>query len=325
MGRLRNLFHPIMVFIGVQIAWIVLMAVWINWYLENNLAIKEFAQQVRPDLFTAEVQWLILFEGCFLMLLILAGVYVIFVYWNKQNRLNQMQSNFVASVSHELKSPLASIQLYLETLKYQSVSAEEEKDFVETMLSDTERLSELIDNILQSSKAEPKSMDLQFQPVNLGEFLSEVITGHKRQFEEKKFQVDLKLEDSPILNLDQKAMRMVFNNLISNAIRYSPVNSSLNIHLHKNGKHWEVDFKDQGFGFEKKDIKKVFRKFYRVQNEDTQNIEGAGLGLFISSEIVKSHKGRLKVSSPGRGKGSTFSVLLPVSREVEVDRQQDER
>ena len=323
MGRLRNLFHPIMVFIGVQIAWIVLMVVWINWYLENNLAIKEFAQQIRPDLFTAEIQWLILFEGCFLMLLILAGVYVIFVYWNKQNRLNQMQSNFVSSVSHELKSPLASIQLYLETLKYQDVSAEEEKDFVETMLSDTERLSELIDNILQSSKAEPKSMALQFQPVNLGEFLSEVITGHKRQFEEKKCQVDLKLEGSPILNLDQKAMRMVFNNLISNAIRYSPVDSSLNIHLHKNDKYWGVDFKDQGFGFEKKDIKKVFRKFYRVQNEDTQNIEGAGLGLFISSEIVKNHKGRLKVSSPGRGKGSIFSVLLPVNREVEADHQQD--
>ena len=125
MGKLRALFHPIMVFIGVQIAWIVLMAVWINWYLENNLAIKEFAQKIRPDLFTAEIQWLILFEGCFLMLLILAGVYVIFVYWNKQHRLNQMQSNFVASVSHELKSPLASIQLYLETLKYQYVSNEE--------------------------------------------------------------------------------------------------------------------------------------------------------------------------------------------------------
>ena len=325
MSRLRNLFHPIMVFIGIQVAWIVLMAIWINWYLENNLAIKEFAQEIRPDLFTAEIQWLILFEGCFLMLLILAGVYVIFVYWNKQNRLNQMQSNFVASVSHELKSPLASIQLYLETLKYQDVSKEEEKDFVETMLSDTQRLSELIDNILQSSKADPKSMALQFQPVNLGDFLAEVIKGHKRQLEEKKCLVDLKLEDSPIMNLDQKALSMVFNNLISNAIRYSPVDSSLDIHLHKKAEYWQVDFKDQGFGFEKKDIKKAFRKFYRVQNEDTQNIEGAGLGLFISSEIVKNHKGRLKVSSPGRGKGSIFSVLFPVSREVEVVRQLDER
>ena len=324
MGRLRNLFHPIMVFIGVQIAWIVLMAVWINWYLENNLAIKEFAQKIRPDLFTVEIQWLILFEGCFLMLLILAGVYVIFVYWNKQNRLDQMQSNFVASVSHELKSPLASIQLYLETLKYQDVSSDERKDFVETMLTDTNRLSELIDNILQSSKADPTSMALQFQPVNLEAFLTEVIKGYKRQLEEKKCFVDLKQEDSPTLYVDPKALRMVFNNIIRNEKRYSPVGSKLTIHLHKIGKYWGIDFEDQGFGFEKKDMKKIFRKFYRVQNTDTQNIEGAGLGLFISSEIVKNHKGRLKVSSPGRGKGSLFSVLLPVSREVEVVPQLDE-
>ena len=258
MGRLRNLFHPIMVFIGIQVAWIVLMTVWINWYLENNLAIKEFAQKIRPDLFTAEIQWLILFEGCFLMLVILAGVYVIFVYWNKQNRLNQLQSNFMASVSHELKSPLASIQLYLETLKYQQVSNEEEKDFVETMLSDTQRLSGLIDNILQSSKADPKSMALQFQSVNLGEFLSDVVKGHKRQFEEKQCSLDLKLEASPTLSLDKRALRMVFNNLISNALRYSPSGSSLNIHLYKISKFWEVDFKDQGIGFDKKDMKKAF-------------------------------------------------------------------
>ena len=169
------------------------------------------------------------------MLLILSGVYVIFVYWNKQNRLNQMQSNFVASVSHELKSPLASIQLYLETLKYQDVSKEDSKDFIETMLSDTTRLSGLIENILQSSKADPKSMELQTQKIDLGQFLSEVVSDHKRQFEEKKCEVKLQLEASPILVLDKKALQMVFNNLIGNALRYSPVGSSLKIHLHRTG------------------------------------------------------------------------------------------
>ncbi|MEK9628320.1 MAG: HAMP domain-containing sensor histidine kinase [Nitrospinota bacterium] len=318
MGKLRALFHPIMVFIGVQIAWVVLMAVWINWYLETNLSIKEFAQKLRPDLFTAEVEWLILFEGCFLMLLILSGVYVIFVYWNKQNRLNQLQSNFVASVSHELKSPLASIQLYLETLKYQEVSKEESKDFIETMLSDTARLSGLIENILQSSKTDPKSMDLQTQKVDLGQFLSEVVKDHKRQFDERKCEVKLQLEASPMLTLDKKGLQMVFNNLISNALRYSPAGSPLKIHLHRTGRFWDVDFVDKGFGFDKKDLNKVFKKFYRVQNEDTQNIEGAGLGLFISREIVRNHKGKLRVMSPGRGKGSVFTVSLPVSRGLAV-------
>ena len=318
MNKLKALFHPIMVFIGVQIAWLLLMAVWINWYLENNLSIKQFAQELRPDLFTAEVEWLILFEGCFLMLLILSGVYVIFVYWNKQNRLNQMQSNFVSSVSHELKSPLASIQLYLETLKYQEVSKEERRDFVETMLSDTSRLSGLIENILQSGKTDPKSIELQTQKVDLGQFLSEVVNDHKRQFEDRKCEVELQLEASPVLTVDKKALQIVFNNLIGNALRYSPSGSSLIIHLHRMGRFWEIDFLDKGFGFDKKELKNVFKKFYRVQNEDTQNIEGAGLGLFISREIVRNHKGRIRITSQGRGQGSVFTVSLPVSRGLTV-------
>ena len=109
MSKLRALFHPIFIFIGIQIAWIVLMAVWINWYVKNSQKFQEFAEKIRPYLFADEFNWIILLEGCFLMLIILAGVYIIFVYWTKQARLNRLQSNFVSSVSHELKSSLASI------------------------------------------------------------------------------------------------------------------------------------------------------------------------------------------------------------------------
>ncbi len=314
MNRLRALFHPIMIFIGVQVAWIILMAVWINWYLKNSRDLQDFAQKLRPDLFSADVNWLILLEGCFLMLVILAGVYMIFVYWNKQAKLNRLQSNFVSSVSHELKSPLASIQLYLETLKYQKVSKEESRDFVETMLTDTERLSSLIDNILASSKYEPRNMQLEFKPVEVGGFLAEVVQGLKRQFEDRSCTVNLETGDPVTVMLDQRAMRMVFNNLIGNALRYSPVGSSLTIRVRNGKKNCEIDFIDQGIGLNKKDVKKIFKKFYRVSNPNTQNIEGAGLGLFISKEIVKSHKGTIRVASEGTNKGAVFTVSLPVKK-----------
>lgn len=316
MSKLKALFHPIFIFVGIQVAWIVLMAVWINWYLKNSRKFQEFAQKIRPDLFADEFNWIILLEGCFLMLIILAGVYIIFVYWNKQARLNKLQSNFVSSVSHELKSPLASIQLYLETLKYQEVSKEDSEDFVETMLTDTERLASLIDNILASSKYDPKSMQLQFQPVEMGAFIREVVLGLKRQFEERNCQVKLEGEEDLILLLDQRAMRMVFNNLIGNALRYSPVGSPLTIRMQKNKKYCEIEFIDQGMGLDKRDMKKIFKKFYRVTNKDSQNIEGAGLGLFISNEIVRSHKGQIRVFSEGRSKGSVFTVALPLNRVV---------
>ncbi|MEC7641665.1 MAG: HAMP domain-containing sensor histidine kinase [Nitrospinota bacterium] len=313
MRRLRSLFHPIFVFIGVQIAWIVLMGIWINWYFKNNRKFTEFAQRLRPELFSTDFNWVVLLEGSILMLIILAGVLMIFVFWNKQARFNRMQSNFVASVSHELKSPLASIQLYLETMKYHKVSPQETKDFVETMLTDTERLSGLIDNILEAGTADPKRIELKFLPVEMGPFVLEVMDGHRRRFEEKDCRARIDIVDSPLLYVDKQALQMVFNNLISNALRYSSKGSHFSLHMHNNGKYCEIDFIDSGIGLEKKDLKNILKKFYRVQNCETQNIEGAGLGLFIAKETVKNHKGKLKVDSLGRGQGSKFTVCLPLN------------
>ena len=313
MNRLRALFHPIFVFIGIQIAWIGLMVVWIYWYVKNSQNLTEFAKMLPPEILESDFNWIVLMEGGVLMLMILAGVYVIFVYWNKQAQLYQLQSNFVSSVSHELKSPLASIQLYLETLKYQKVSQEEARDFVETMLSDTERLSDLIDNILESSKSDPKSMQLQFNSVDVVSFLRETIEYHKRLFEDKQCQIQLKFDNQPKIRMDIRAMRMVFNNLIVNALRYSFTGSSLIIHVRQDEKFCNIDFIDQGFGFDKKELKRVFKKFYRVQNQETQNIEGAGLGLYISRQIVKSHKGKINAFSEGRGTGTRFIVSLPLN------------
>ncbi len=312
MKRFRALFHPIFVFVMVQVAWIGLMAVWIYWYFKNSQNLAEFAKKLPPELLESDFNWVVLLEGGVLMLMILAGVYVIFVYWNKQSRLYQLQSNFVSSVSHELKSPLASIQLYLETLKYQKVSSEEAKDFVEIMLSDTERLSGLIDNILESSKSDPKSMQLQFTLVDIVLFSQEIIGHHKKLFEEKQCQIKLKFNSHVKVNIDAKAMRMVFNNLIANALRYSHAGTTLIIEVRLDQKYCIIDFIDQGFGFEKKELKKVFKKFYRVQNKETQNLEGAGLGLYISRQIIMNHKGKINAFSEGQGKGTRFMVRLPV-------------
>jgi hypothetical protein len=324
MNRLRALFHPIFVFIGVQIAWIGLMIVWVYWYFKNSQNLAEFTKKLPPELLESDFNLIVLLEGGVLMLVILAGVYVIFVYWNKQSRLYQLQSNFVSSVSHELKSPLASIQLYLETLKYQKVSLKETRDFVETMLSDTERLSDLIDNILESSKSDPKSMQLQFNSVDIVAFLQETMAHHQKLFEDKQCVIQLKFLDHLKVSIDGRAMRMVFNNLIANALRYSPAGTILMIEVKQAQKKCIIDFIDQGFGFDKKELKKVFKKFYRVQNEETQNVEGAGLGLYISRQIIKNHKGKINVFSKGRGKGTRFMLTLPIDHSFIENNQKPE-
>ncbi len=311
-NKFRTIFHPIFVFIGVQIAWIILMGIWINWYIKNRRDFEDFAKSIKPELFDTDLNWVILLQGCFLMIVILGGVLLIFVFWGKQARLNRLQSNFVSSVSHELKSPLASIQLYLETMKLQKVSPEEAQDFVDMMLTDTERLSSLIDNILEASGADPKGLRLHFQSVELKPFLDEVLEGHQRRLAEKGIQVNLDVEDCPALQIDKRAMKMVFNNIIGNALRYSQDGGLLTVRVRKNGKFCNIDFIDSGIGLSEKDCKKVFGKFYRVQNKETHNIEGAGLGLYITREIVKNHKGKIKVFSAGQDQGSTFTLSLPM-------------
>ncbi len=312
-SKFKTIFHPIFVFIGVQIAWIILMGVWINWYIKNRRDFEDFAKSIKPELFDTDLNWVILLQGCFLMMIILGGVLLIFVFWGKQARLNRLQNNFVSSVSHELKSPLASIQLYLETMKLQEVSPKETQEFVDMMLADTERLSGLIDNILEASGADPKSLKLYFQPVELKSFIDEVVAGYQQRFAEKGIQVNIEAQDYPQLKMDKRAMRMVFNNLIGNALRYSQEGGPFTIRVRENGKFCDIDFIDSGIGLSEKDCKKVFGKFYRVQNKETQNIEGAGLGLYITREIVKNHKGKIKVSSAGQDQGSTFTVSLPMN------------
>ena len=292
------------------------MGIWIYWYVRNSQKVMEFAEKLKPELLMdTNWDWVILVEGCFLMLIILAGVYVIFVYWTKQTRLNRLHSNFVSSVSHELKSPLASLQLYLETMKYRDVPEKDAREFVEMMLADTERLSGLIDNILQSSRTDSKSMQFQFEPVAVREFLDDVLEKHQRQFDDRRFKVAFEAKSSPAVQLDKRAMRMVFNNLIGNALRYSSSDSSFTVRLFNDKKYCFIEFSDEGVGLGKKEVNKIFKKFYRVQEKDTQNIEGAGLGLFISREIIKKHKGKINATSEGRGKGTTFTIALPLAPE----------
>jgi signal transduction histidine kinase len=126
--------------------------------------------------------------------------------------------------------------------------------------------------------------------------------------------IQLEFIDHIKVSIDGRAMRMVFNNLIANALRYSPAGTILKIEVKQTQKICIIDFIDQGFGFDKKELKKVFKKFYRVQNEETQNVEGAGLGLYISRQIIKNHKGKINVFSEGRGKGTRFMLTLPIDQ-----------
>lgn len=307
-SKARWLYHPITVFLLIQVLWVLLMVVWIRWYLQNHAQLSQMAEQLTSRTEVQRLGWLPLLEGGILLALILAGATVIFIYWNKQHRLNQMQRAFVSNVTHELKSPVASIQLALETIAMRELSAGQTQEFLSMMLDDTERLTTLIDRILGAARIEKKRGRYSLKPVSMRHFVEELLEEDRHLFEKDSHVVILEKGGDARVAIDSAAMRMVIANLIENAARYSPRGSTIRIRLHRDLRRCRLDVMDSGAGIARKDLKNIFKMFWRG---DESRVAGTGLGLYIVRQIVRDHKGKVWAASPGPGRGSTFSLSLP--------------
>lgn len=306
--KARWLYHPVTIFLLMQVLWVLLMVGWVRWYFEKHAQLRQMAQQVTSRAEVERLAWLPLLEGGILLTLILAGATVIFVYWNKQHRLNQTQRAFVSNVTHELKSPVASIQLALETMALRELSPEQRHEFLAMMLDDTERLTTLIDRILGAARIEKKRSRYQLQPVSMRHFVEEVLEEDRHLFEKDGHKVFLEKGADARVAIDRTAMRMVLGNLVENAARYSPRGSTIRLRLHRDLRKCRLDVADSGVGIARKDLKNIFKMFWRGEGN---HAGGTGLGLYIVRHIVRDHKGKVWAASPGSGRGSTFSLSLP--------------
>ena len=307
----RWLYHPVTIFLSIQVLWILLMVVWIRYYVEKHSQLREMAERLRMQV-EADGQGLLpLVEGGILLTLILAGATVIFIYWNKQHRLIKMQRAFVANVTHELKSPVASIQLALETMALRDLPDDRRREFVSMMLDDTERLSTLIDRILGAARIEKMRGKYRVETVSMRHFLEEVLAEDRHLYEKEGRTIVLEGGRDVHVAIDRSAMRVVLANLLENAARYSPRDSKIRLKLQKDLRSCRLDVIDNGVGIPGKDLKQVFKMFWRGSEGRTAHVRGTGLGLYIVRNIVKDHRGSVWASSQGPGRGSTFSVRLP--------------
>ena len=307
------LYHPVTVFLSIQVLWILLMVVWIRWYVEKHTQLRAMAERLRTQV-EEGFGWLPLLEGALLLTLILAGATVIFIYWSKQHNLIQMQRAFVSNVTHELKSPVASIQLALETMALRDLSDEKKREFVSMMLDDTERLSVLIDRILGAARIERRRGRYRLEAVSLRHFVEDVLAEDRHRYEKDGHEIILEKGRDARVAIDRSAMRVVLSNLLENASRYSPRGSKINIRLHRDLRSCRLDVIDTGDGIRGKDLKNVFKMFWRGSEGQASRVRGTGLGLYLVRNIVKDHRGKVWASSQGVGRGTTFSVRLPRAR-----------
>jgi signal transduction histidine kinase len=310
--KTRWAYHPVTIFLLIQVLWILLMVVWIRWYVEKHAQIREMAERLRAQTEVEGFAWLPLLEGGVLLALILAGATVIFIYWNKQHRLIQMQRSFVANVTHELKSPIASIQLALETLAMREMSPDRRSEFLSMMLDDTERLAALVDRILDAARIEKRWGRYRREPVSMRRFVEDVLSEDRHLFEKDGHNVVFEGGGDARAAIDRSALRVVLSNLIENAARYSPRGSTIRIRLLRDLRHCRLEIQDSGSGIARKDLRNVFKMFWRgVESKPTRSSRGTGLGLYIVRNIVNDHGGKVWAVSAGPGRGSIFSVRLP--------------
>jgi len=317
MQWLKRLFNPLFAFIGIQLAWILVVIVWLDWFLGNHRKLRELAEKYSPELLEDSPDWLIMAEGLILLVSILVGVYVIFLYWRKQSALVREQRQFISQVTHELKSPLASLQLHLETIRRHQPPPERLAGFLETMLGDTARLNGLIDNLLSANRVGQKHWRLNLEPVDLSTFVEKYFRA--RQFTlPRAGKLTMNIAPGLYASIDQEAMETVLRNLLENAILYSDNPPDITVTLDADAENCRIAFADCGRGIDLRDHKKIFNMFYRVRRTN-ENIRGTGLGLFIVHATILRHHGQVRVESAGKDRGTTFHITLPRCQAPELE------
>ncbi|MFN6380227.1 MAG: sensor histidine kinase [Flavobacteriales bacterium] len=253
--------------------------------------------------------WMILGEGLIFFLLLAFGFYTIKRNVSKELRLAKREKSFLLSVTHELKTPIAAVKLFLETLRTRKLSSEQEQKIIEDALKENTRLQVLSENILLVTRLDDSRDHVFIEKVNVSDLLQNSL--QRYQSLSPELVVERNIQTKGETKGDGQLLSAVFNNLIENAIKYSKKEKKIEVTLLEEQGVLVLKVKDNGIGISTDERQRIFEKFYRVGNEDTRKTKGTGLGLYIVKNIVKLHGGSVEVKSE-LNEGSTFTVKLPI-------------
>jgi len=314
MSQSRWYLHPIFIFILSTVALAVSLFLYIYWYMEVNTVLSDMLQ--RFDLDRGQVlesrTWIVILVLSILVGIILIGILIIFVYQQKIYQLYRLQQNFINNFTHELKTPVTSLRLYLDTaLKYQLYNEDQIK-YIRYMTQDVGRLSNTINRILNIAKIESRSYGGESLTLNIATEIERFLHNHSDQFRKSRIHFHHPSDRSFDYPLNASLFEMLMMNLLTNAVKYNTSEiPEIDITVEHQSNKLYLHFADNGIGIDKSEIRKIFRKFYQVGKSDDMTAKGSGLGLYLVETIVRIHKGKIIAKSPGIGKGTVFTVILP--------------
>jgi hypothetical protein len=299
-----------MAFISLQVVLGVMVFLWIYYVRDRHRILEELALRHRPDLITSNADWLMLTAGLALLLAVLAGVYVLFLFWRRQSKLYRQQQQLIAQVTHELKSPLASIQLHLETIRLREPNPALLARFLDTMLDDADRLNTTISKLLMTARLEQRRGPRELTKMDFSTLVSDTCTASRKKLPAGSV-LEQSIEPGLLIMGDSDDLRVVLSNLLENATLYTTSPPVIDVTLSSQGRTCLLSVRDQGEGIDSRELKRIFQRFYRADSADL-NRRGTGLGLYIVRSIIQDHHGSITAHSSGRGTGTEFRITLPL-------------
>lgn len=261
--------------------------------------------------------WVILAGGCVFLALVIAALVLFLVANIRQSLYVRRQDTFIDSVTHELKTPLASIRLALDTMALRELRPAQQARFLGMMDQDVDRLQAFIEHVLEAGRLEHGRRQFVSEPVSVVTIVERVLSviGKRHRLSEGDIEVKLALtEASESMYSDPMALDIILHNLIDNAIKYSHGKPEVVVCVRDDGEVLEMVVSDQGAGIPAKQLKKVFRRFHRVQADGQRQVPGTGLGLYVVKFLVGRLGGKIEAHSDGLDCGSTFRVELPIQQ-----------
>ena len=283
----------------------------------EGLASPEHLVLIVPD-FTKQVwrslRWILIGAGVF-TLIIIAAFYVTLKTLYNQKKLSEIKSDFINNMTHEFKTPLATISLAVDALRNEKVQSNREKMqyFSEIIKEENKRMNKHVETILQAALQEKQELQLNLVKIHVHQLLTDVLDNYQLQLEEKQAKVELNLlAKHDMIDADEVHFTNVLSNLFDNAIKYSKENLLIRVSTDNSGKYLVIKLEDNGIGMSKETVKRVFEKFYRAHTGNIHNVKGFGLGMSYVKTVVDAHKGRIKADST-LGKGSCFTLEMPLT------------
>lgn len=250
--------------------------------------------------------------GIIFFAIIITGLILNTIFIVREIRRNEQHDAFINAVTHELKTPIASLRLYLETLKTRELEEEKKREFYDLMLGDTDRLLAMVEQVLYAGRSKDKSRKINISKVRLNQLLQDSAKIIRSRYNLDETALALPKNGDVRVRGDQLELQVAFTNLLDNAVKYSKDKIHVEIEIENfDEKRVEIKVKDEGIGIAPGEIKNIFRRFYRPTNRSTRRVKGTGLGLSIVQGIIKKHGGKIFAVSAGEGKGSTFVIRLP--------------